>query len=243
MQVCTSLQTDNHASTPPLSFLQAGCPSCHPTNSVKTLKGKTQYNEEEWGIESSSVLNRWVFRETGIKLWLKLAKWTLTISYRIVSYRIRAWYCWSALTDRRHTYIHLTTHTIVKRKAWIWGADGRSVSRRHWWWANRWVFRWDLNELKLLRDEMDSGIVPSRRSYKGDGESDRLLRGSPGRRPWSAGDRACRSRPTILHAQLLLSQSQRNTVDLFGSVYFSLFRSWCWSTKARIFALTGVHCP
>jgi len=35
MQVCTSLQTDNHASTPPLSFLQAGCPSCHPTNSVK----------------------------------------------------------------------------------------------------------------------------------------------------------------------------------------------------------------
>ena len=25
MQVCTSLQTDNHASTPPLSFLQAGC--------------------------------------------------------------------------------------------------------------------------------------------------------------------------------------------------------------------------
>jgi len=30
--------TDNHASTPPLSFLQAGCPSCRPTNSVKALK-------------------------------------------------------------------------------------------------------------------------------------------------------------------------------------------------------------
>ena len=38
MQVCTSLQTDNHASTPPLSFLQAGCHSCRPTNSVKALK-------------------------------------------------------------------------------------------------------------------------------------------------------------------------------------------------------------
>jgi len=38
MQVCTSLQTANHASTPPLSFLQAGCPSCHPTNSVNALK-------------------------------------------------------------------------------------------------------------------------------------------------------------------------------------------------------------
>ena len=38
MQVCTALQTDNHASTPPLSFLQARCPSCHQTNSVKALK-------------------------------------------------------------------------------------------------------------------------------------------------------------------------------------------------------------
>jgi len=40
MQVCTSLQTDNHASTTPLSFLQAGCPSCHPTKSVKALKAQ-----------------------------------------------------------------------------------------------------------------------------------------------------------------------------------------------------------
>jgi len=38
MQVCTLLQTDNHASTSLLSFLQAGCPSCHPTNSIKALK-------------------------------------------------------------------------------------------------------------------------------------------------------------------------------------------------------------
>ena len=42
MQVCTSLQTDNHTSTPPLSFLQAGCPSCRPTNSIKALKDETQ---------------------------------------------------------------------------------------------------------------------------------------------------------------------------------------------------------
>jgi len=38
MQVCTSLQTDNHSSIPLLSFLQAGCPSCRPTNSVKALE-------------------------------------------------------------------------------------------------------------------------------------------------------------------------------------------------------------
>jgi len=38
MQVCTSLKTDNHASTPPLRFLHTGCPSWRPTNSVKALK-------------------------------------------------------------------------------------------------------------------------------------------------------------------------------------------------------------
>ena len=38
MHVCTSLQTDNHASNTRLCFLQAGCPSCHPTNSVKALR-------------------------------------------------------------------------------------------------------------------------------------------------------------------------------------------------------------
>jgi len=39
MQVCTSL----HASTPPLSLLQAGCPSCRQTNSVKALKATTDH--------------------------------------------------------------------------------------------------------------------------------------------------------------------------------------------------------
>jgi len=38
MQVCTSLQTDNHDSTPPLTFLQARCPSCRPTNSITMNK-------------------------------------------------------------------------------------------------------------------------------------------------------------------------------------------------------------
>jgi len=41
MQGCSLLQADNHASTPLLSFLQAGCPSCRPTNSVKALKAHT----------------------------------------------------------------------------------------------------------------------------------------------------------------------------------------------------------
>ena len=47
MQVCNSLQTDNHSSTPPLCFLQAGCPSCRPTNSIKALKAQKKERKEK----------------------------------------------------------------------------------------------------------------------------------------------------------------------------------------------------
>jgi len=39
-QVCTSLQTDNQASTTPLKFFTGRMPSCRPTNSVKAMKAK-----------------------------------------------------------------------------------------------------------------------------------------------------------------------------------------------------------
>ena len=55
MQVCTSLQRDNHASTPPLSFLQAGCPSCRPTNSVKALKAVWLWFRSKYLISIVSV--------------------------------------------------------------------------------------------------------------------------------------------------------------------------------------------
>ena len=56
MQVCTSLQTDNHTSTPPLSFLQAGCPSCRPTNSVKELKARRQQTEDWHSCRQTSLM-------------------------------------------------------------------------------------------------------------------------------------------------------------------------------------------
>jgi len=38
MQVCTRFRQTTTPTPPLLSFLQAGCPSCRPTNSVKALK-------------------------------------------------------------------------------------------------------------------------------------------------------------------------------------------------------------
>ena len=59
MQVFISLQTDNHTSTPPLSFLQAGWPSCRPTNSVKALKAQI--------YTICSIISRIIWTGKGIK--------------------------------------------------------------------------------------------------------------------------------------------------------------------------------
>jgi len=58
MQICPSLQTDNHASTPPLSFLQAGCPSCRPTNNIKALKDSKNNNNNNFFQRLSVLIQR-----------------------------------------------------------------------------------------------------------------------------------------------------------------------------------------
>jgi len=57
MHICTSPQTDNHASTPPLSFLQAGCSSCHQSNSIKALKAF--YNNKKAKTSCIILLRLW----------------------------------------------------------------------------------------------------------------------------------------------------------------------------------------
>ena len=55
MQVCTSLQTDNHASTPPLSFLQARCLSCRTNQVSKHYHQVTIYHANNAAIYSYDV--------------------------------------------------------------------------------------------------------------------------------------------------------------------------------------------
>jgi len=53
-----NLISDNHANIPPLSFLQAGCPSCRPTNSVKALKEQTiQYTHNPSAIHNKQMVH------------------------------------------------------------------------------------------------------------------------------------------------------------------------------------------
>ena len=59
MQVCTSLQTYNHASTPPLRFLQAGCSSCRPTNSIKAQKAQSALSSHHIAANLKSPVLTW----------------------------------------------------------------------------------------------------------------------------------------------------------------------------------------
>jgi len=90
MQVRTSLQTDNHASTSPPSFLQAGCPSCRPTNGVEALKAKlpsdTSSDNLGTGISAAMfahiytdlfILFREVAENDGVMLCCLCGKWLL----------------------------------------------------------------------------------------------------------------------------------------------------------------------
>jgi len=45
MQVCTSLQTDNHASTPPLKFFTGRMPFLPPNQQRQSTEGTTTYTD------------------------------------------------------------------------------------------------------------------------------------------------------------------------------------------------------
>jgi len=104
MRVSTSFQTDNHASTPPLSFLQAGCPSCHPTNSIKALKANFLWQKPN-KISSLCIQIQTHLRTVCIK-------WTAVKLLKIIL-------CfWRDLLHLNEAELHLTStgaYTLVNR--------------------------------------------------------------------------------------------------------------------------------
>ena len=69
-----------HASTPPLSFLQAGCPSCRPTNSVKKINRRLSQND-------SRQLYAHYLRELRIALSCKAILEQFAVGERILGFR------------------------------------------------------------------------------------------------------------------------------------------------------------
>ena len=50
MQVCISIQTDNHASTPPLKFFTGRMPFLPPNQQRQSTEGKGEKDEKRWKI-------------------------------------------------------------------------------------------------------------------------------------------------------------------------------------------------
>ena len=77
MQVCTSLQTHNQCQNPTTQFfLQARCPSCHPTNSVKALKAATWLRKKTVNIWALYSQPHWYFNfcTTGHKICMQCSQ-------------------------------------------------------------------------------------------------------------------------------------------------------------------------
>ena len=109
--LCTSLQTDNHASTPPLSFLQAGYPSRCPTNSVKALKANALVYTRQYFMMQNWRCN-WLAEEHWehcfVRLFRKVGK-EEDVMWRLFRNDCRSgWSCWM-LYHRRRTCCN--THT------------------------------------------------------------------------------------------------------------------------------------
>jgi len=55
-----------YASIPPLSFLQTGCPSCRPTNSIKAMKAGSEIQRKNL----NGIMRRWNYRLENSNYWI-----------------------------------------------------------------------------------------------------------------------------------------------------------------------------
>jgi len=119
MQVCTLLQTDNDTNTPPLIFLQAGCPSCCPTNRVKALKALIA--SHIWFVESC-------FLVTLPNPWWAWINYTVKQTVRVwVLLCIGAWYM--ALSNSVQNKIRLQQSVYISASGS--GRAGTEAAQEH----------------------------------------------------------------------------------------------------------------
>jgi len=101
-KICTLLQTDNHASTPPLSFLQTGCPSWRPciASTVQKFMSNTSHNH--------SLTNRKIIMHRKTILFVEVKNKSSQNQRRE----------WLQVTDynKRHTWLVITSDELHFRR-------------------------------------------------------------------------------------------------------------------------------
>jgi len=98
--------TSAHLHHPPIFFLQAGCPSCHPTNSVKALKATSAFGlgRRHWSSTQRCYLHR--LCTSGVTC-------TISLPFLIFANLIDIWLevIWSEVFDVQYFFnIVLVTH-------------------------------------------------------------------------------------------------------------------------------------
>jgi len=116
MQVCTSLQTDNHASTQPLSYLQAGCPSCFWYRLTRVVPDKGPLNGCMYVCMFCSLLPKTTVMSVMYWWWVVNCSWTHRWTwYGIVLLelgRCTSALSWSLIAKQRHESISLTFFSL-----------------------------------------------------------------------------------------------------------------------------------
>ena len=88
----------NHTSTPQLSFLQAGCPSCRPTNKVKALTLKAAVTNNIYSTIATSILE---YMLTTVTCCEKIAK------------KLFEHFLWNR-GERTHIFWRLRPHHVIR---------------------------------------------------------------------------------------------------------------------------------
>ena len=122
---------DNHASTSSLRFLRAGCPSLHPTNSVKALK---VHNKEsvKWKWKLCSL---WEYKPTICSMsWLSICVCFICFTYAVA----KMYYSWPSFSVIFIWFCFTFFAVAVWSRRWYEGQSWNCchsfhVGQRNWW--------------------------------------------------------------------------------------------------------------
>ena len=144
MQVCTLLQTDNHTRTPPLlCFLQAGCPSCCPTNSIKALEAintnskykRNKNYSENLHICEKSLLCHLQITAISLRLQSPMLKCTLWVILK-----------WLNLTASKSTNSHTIKFSLLR----YWTVFSHNLTPGFLW-STSWPRYLSINQMQQLQ--------------------------------------------------------------------------------------------
>ena len=118
MQICTSAQTENHASIPPLSSLQPFLPPNQQRQSNEGIKDKSSTESSDY-VPSANINSSVNLSYTKVNISCKLSQW-------VSGQRLAAKSTWSSIKPVNCHFLFLCILTIQKReknRSWLMKED------------------------------------------------------------------------------------------------------------------------